>query len=178
MPFSQVAEQGLHGPATHLPGERQDGKRTKGLPDRSQHRGPAVGGKKADAALQLGLEIIPDYQSCLSRVVQWSSQDRNLSDPTPHVRLLLSLCLHPAILGHLCSGVMDTKRATSQQKLWVTVWLVSLFLLSAVRTAGPVQELPHRWALPYMMLWYATGILGLFVTAAKGDRHSPRQRTP
>lgn len=55
---------------------------------------------------------------------------------------------------------------------------LSLLLLSAVRTAGPVQELPHRWALPYMMLWYATGILGLFVTAAKGDRHSPRQRTP
>ena len=132
MPFSQVAEQGLHGPATHLPGERQDGERTQGLPDRSWDRGPAVGGKEADAALQLGLETIPDYQSCLSRVVQWSSQHRNPSDPTPHVRLLLSLRLHPAILGHLCSGVMDTKQATFQQKLWVTLWLVSLslFLLS------------------------------------------------
>lgn len=74
MPFSQVAEQGLHGPATHLPRERQDSERTKGLPDRSRDRGPAVGGKEADAALQLYLATIPDYQSCLSGSVVFSAQ--------------------------------------------------------------------------------------------------------
>ena len=68
-------------------------------------RGPAVGGKEADTALQSGLETISDYQSCLSRVVQWSSQHRNLSAPHSPCQTVIeptspSCCLGPSLFRY------------------------------------------------------------------------------
>lgn len=57
MPFSQVAEQGLHGPATHLPGRRKDSETNwverpaspEGPPHSPPDLGPAERGGKMDA---------------------------------------------------------------------------------------------------------------------------------
>lgn len=73
MPFSQVAEQGLHGPATHLSRRRKDSERIAArrgqLPWRARHTDHGIlgqryeGGRQRHRARQWTLEIISAYQS-------------------------------------------------------------------------------------------------------------------
>lgn len=133
MPFSQVAEQGLHGPATHLPRERQDSEQTKGLPDRSWACCGREGGRHSFA-----VGFGDNFR--LSELSEWFSgllSTETFLHPTPHVRLLLNLCLHPAVLGHLCSGMNGHEAGhIPAEALGDSVACLSLFLLSAVRMAG------------------------------------------
>lgn len=152
MPFSQVAEQGLHGPATHLPRRRKDSEANRvgrpaspeGPPHRPRDLGPAVRGRKTDAGrftmdpwIRAGTraEWVAGLLSIDSLLHAAVPQQIKLWSPTGH-----SPC--PTCCSAGCERT-DAGRVPAEA-LSVIMWpclppcpASPRVLLSAVRTAGP-----------------------------------------
>lgn len=162
MPFSQVAEQGLHGPATHLLRRRKDSERIIGwrgqLPRRVFQTDHGIlslwweGGRQTQRALQLTSRVSTQREpSELSGSMAYSVQKPfctqsptadELSSPTGHplcsgitypTCCLVTHFLQRSVSGHETGHVLA--------EAWsLTMWLGCgsfCFLLPAVRTAAP-----------------------------------------